>query len=217
MIQSLDALILAAAAAPIVPVLVVDRIDDAAPLAAALSDGGITIAEVTLRTPDALDVLKEMKRAGTGLLVGMGTVLSAEDARRSVDAGADFLVSPGMTPALLAGLGGAKALMIPGIATASEAMAASEAGFSLLKLFPATVAGGVAALKAFAGPLPDLRFMPTGGVTEANAADFVALPNVVAAGGSWIATPIDLAAGDWAAISTKAAHVLDGIRRSKRI
>ncbi len=215
MIQSLDALIRAAAAAPIVPVLVVGRISDAAPLAEALLEGGITIAEVTLRTPDAIAVLKEMKRVGAGLHVGMGTVLSADDAARSFDAGADFLVSPGLTPTLLAGLGEAHARLIPGVATASEAMAASEAGFSVLKLFPANVAGGIAALKAFAGPLPHLRFMPTGGVTESNAADFVMLPNVVAAGGSWIVTPQDLSSGDWAGVRAKALRVLESIRLAK--
>ncbi len=215
MTQLLGALLKAAETAPIVPVLVIDRIADAAPLAAALAEGGITIAEVTLRTPDAISVLKEMKRAEPRLLVGMGTVLSGDDAARSMDAGADFLVSPGMTPALLTGLGDARAIMIPGVATASEAMAASEAGFSLLKLFPATVAGGVAALKAYAGPLPHLRFMPTGGVTEANAADFVSLPNVVAAGGSWIATAADLESGDWKAVREKANRVLDAIQRAR--
>lgn len=215
MTQVLGALLKAAETAPIVPVLVIDRIADAAPLAAALAEGGISIAEVTLRTADAIKVLKEMKRAEPRLLVGMGTVLSGGDAARSVDAGADFLVSPGMTPNLLAGLGDARAIMIPGVATASEAMAASEAGFSLLKLFPATVAGGVAALKAYAGPLPHLRFMPTGGVTEANAAEFVSLPNVVAAGGSWIATTADLESGDWKAVREKANRVLEAIRQTR--
>lgn len=213
--QSLARLIKAAEAAPIVPVLVVDKVADAAPLARALAQGGITIAEVTLRTTDAIEVLKAMKRAEPDLIVGMGTVLKPDDASKSIDAGADFLVSPGMTPRLLEGLGKACSILIPGVATASEAMAAGEAGFSVLKLFPATVAGGVAALKAFAGPLPHLRFMPTGGITETNAADFVGLPNVIAAGGSWIATPADLAAGDWSAVRMKAARVLQAIQHAR--
>jgi len=207
----LKSLVEAASKAPIVPVLVVDRIEMAAPLARALVDGGLTIAEVTLRTPSGLAVIEEMKSAEPGLKVGAGTVLTEADVDNALSAGSDFLVSPGMSPKLLAGLGNRRRLMIPGIATASEAMSRHEEGFDLLKLFPATIAGGVGALKALAGPLPHLRFMPTGGITEADAGKYVALPNVVAVGGSWIATGADIAAEDWKGISAKARKALAAI------
>ncbi|MEH6696188.1 MAG: bifunctional 4-hydroxy-2-oxoglutarate aldolase/2-dehydro-3-deoxy-phosphogluconate aldolase [Hyphomonas sp.] len=207
----LKSLVEAASKAPIVPVLVVDRIEMAAPLARALVDGGLTIAEVTLRTPSGLAVIEEMKSAEPGLKVGAGTVLTEADVDNALSAGSDFLVSPGMSPKLLAGLGNRRRLMIPGVATASEAMSRHEEGFDLLKLFPATIAGGVGALKAIAGPLPHLRFMPTGGITEADAGKYVALPNVVAVGGSWIATGADIAAEDWKGISAKARKALAAI------
>jgi len=207
----LKSLVEAASTAPIVPVLVVDRIEMAAPLARALVDGGLTIAEVTLRTPSGLAVIEEMKSAEPGLKVGAGTVLTEADVDSALSAGSDFLVSPGMSPKLLAGLGNRRRLMIPGVATASEAMSRHEEGFDLLKLFPATIAGGVGALKAIAGPLPHLRFMPTGGITEADAGKYVALPNVVAVGGSWIATGADIAAEDWKGISAKARKALAAI------
>lgn len=207
----LKSLVEAASKAPIVPVLVVDRIEMAAPLARALVDGGLTIAEVTLRTPSGLAVIEEMKSAEPGLKVGAGTVLTEADVDNALSAGSDFLVSPGMSPKLLAGLGNRRRLMIPGVATASEAMSRHEEGFDLLKLFPATIAGGVGALKALAGPLPHLRFMPTGGITEADAGKYVALPNVVAVGGSWIATGADIAAEDWKGISAKARKALAAI------
>jgi 2-dehydro-3-deoxyphosphogluconate aldolase / (4S)-4-hydroxy-2-oxoglutarate aldolase len=204
----LKSLVEAASKAPIVPVLVVDHIEVAAPLARALVDGGLTIAEVTLRTPSGLGVIEEMKTAEPGLKVGAGTVLTETDAENALSAGSDFLVSPGMSPRLLAGLGGRRRLMIPGVASASEAMARHEEGFDLLKLFPASIVGGVAALKAMGAPLPHLRFMPTGGITENDVANYLALPNVFAAGGSWIATSADIAAQDWKGISAKARAAL---------
>lgn len=207
----LRSLVEAANKAPIVPVLVVDRIEIAAHLARALVDGGLTIAEVTLRTPSGLAVIEEMKSAEPGLKIGAGTVLTETDAENALAAGADFLVAPGMSPKLLAGLGGHRRLMIPGVATASEAMARHEDGFDLLKLFPASIAGGVSALKALGAPLPHLRFMPTGGITEADVGKYLALPNVFAAGGSWIATGADIAAEDWKGISAKARKALAAI------
>ncbi len=204
----LSKLVEAASRAPIVPVLVVDEVRHAAALAHALADGGLTIAEVTLRTASGLAVINAMKAAEPRLLVGAGTVLTGEDAQSSLDAGADFLVSPGMSPALLADLGQHRRLMIPGVGTASEAMTRHEEGFDLLKLFPASVAGGIPALKALAGPLPHLRFMPTGGISAKDAADYLALPNVVAIGGSWMATGSDVAHENWAEISRKCAEAL---------
>ncbi|MEZ5955241.1 MAG: bifunctional 4-hydroxy-2-oxoglutarate aldolase/2-dehydro-3-deoxy-phosphogluconate aldolase [Hyphomonas sp.] len=204
----LSRLVEAAKAAPIVPVLVVEEVAHAAPLAKALEDGGLTIAEVTLRTPAGLAVIEAMKTAAPGLQVGAGTVLNAADVKGSLDAGADFLVSPGMSPGLLSALGDNRRLMIPGVVTPSEAMARHEEGFDLLKLFPASIAGGVPALKAFAGPLPHLRFMPTGGIGAKDAGDYLALPNVLAVGGSWIATGEDVLHGNWANISVKARDAL---------
>jgi 2-dehydro-3-deoxyphosphogluconate aldolase/(4S)-4-hydroxy-2-oxoglutarate aldolase len=211
MTTPLSALKRAAAKAPIVPVLVVASVEEAAPLAKALLDGGLTIAEVTLRTPAGVAAIEAMKKAAPSLLVGAGTVLTGEDVSNSLNAGADFLVSPGMSPGLLAALGANKSLMIPGVGTASEAMSRNEEGFEMLKLFPASVAGGVPALKALAGPLPHLQFMPTGGVSADNAGDYLALPNVVAVGGSWIATKADMDAGNWAGITEKAKAALRAV------
>jgi len=208
----LSGLLEAAAKAPIVPVLVVPSVDQAAPLAKALADGGLTIAEVTLRTPAGIGAIEAMKRAVPELLVGAGTVLTGEDVRASLDAGADFLVSPGMSPGLLKTLGPAQKLMIPGVATASEAMSRNEEGFDLLKLFPASIAGGIPALKALGAPLPHLKFMPTGGIGEKDAGDYLALPNVVAVGGSWIATKDDVTSGNWSGIAEKARKALSAVR-----
>jgi len=203
----------AADRAPVVPVLVVGSVDHAAPLAKALLDGGLTIAEVTLRTPVGVRVIEAMKKAAPELLVGAGTVLNGADVRSSLDAGADFLVSPGMSPGLLEALGPGRGLMIPGVATASEAMSRYEEGFELLKLFPANIAGGIPALKALGAPLPHLKFMPTGGVSAENAGEYLALPNVFAVGGSWIATRDDAEAGRWDAIAAKAREALRSIGR----
>lgn len=211
MSSSLDDLKAAARKAPIVPVLVVPDVASAGPLASALVEGGLTIAEVTLRTPSALQVIEEMKRACPELIVGAGTVLTGEDVKNSLNAGSDFLVSPGMSPRLLDALGDHKDITIPGVATASEAMTRYEEGFGMLKLFPAAIAGGVAALKALSGPLPHLQFMPTGGVSADNAGEYLALPNVVAVGGSWIATEKDVTSGAWADIASKAKTALNAI------
>lgn len=204
-IQRLDA---AAKEAPIVPVLVMDAAASSAPLAHALEAAGIKIVEVTLRTADGLKAIEAMRTAAPGLIVGAGTVLSGRDVDAALDAGAEFLVSPGMSPALRAALGGREQLMIPGVATASEAMARSEEGFRRLKLFPASIAGGIPALKALAGPLPHLKFMPTGGITETEVADYLRQPNVYAVGGSWIAGQTDIAEGNWSKITDTARRLL---------
>lgn len=211
MTASLTELRAAAKRAPIVPVLVVPDASSAVPLANALADGGLTIAEVTLRTKSGLAVIEAMKKARPDLIVGAGTVLTAQDVTDSVNAGADFLVSPGMSAGLLEALGSYKTMMIPGIATASEAMSRHEEGFEMLKLFPAAVAGGVAALKSLAGPLPHLSFMPTGGISASDAGDYLALPNVVAVGGSWIASEKDVVAGAWDDIAAKARKALAAV------
>lgn len=189
-------------AASVIPVLEVERLEDAAPLARALEAGGLRVVELTLRTKAALDALGEMKRAAPALVVGMGTIRTGADVERSLAAGADFLVSPGASAALLRAMDGTPSL--PGVATASEAMAAVEAGFRALKFFPAEPAGGAAYLKSLAGPLPDIVFCPTGGITPERAADYFALPNVSCVGGTWIATRAMIAKGDWAGVEANA-------------
>lgn len=189
--------------APIVPVLTVKAVEHAAPLAEALWRGGLRSAEVTLRTPVALDVIKAMKAAVPDLIVGAGTICSEGDVDAALKAGADFLVSPGAGPELLKALVQHNGVVLPGVATASEAMARFEEGFGVLKFFPAEAAGGAPFLKSLAGPLPHIDFMPTGGVKPHNAGDYLALPNVIAAGGTWLASADEMAAGAWDKIEAK--------------
>lgn len=191
-------------AASVIPVLEVADLETAAPLATALSAGGLRVVELTLRTPCALEALGEMRTAAPNLIVGMGTIRTEHDIERSLEAGAAFLVSPGASSALLAALGRAGAPSLPGVATASEAMTAIEAGFRSMKFFPAEPAGGIAYLKALAGPLPDAVFCPTGGISAERAPDYIALPNVACVGGSWIATKQMIQAKDWDAITDNA-------------
>ena len=172
-------------AAPVVPVIVLDDIDAAAPLADALVKGGLPALEVTLRTPNALAIIKEM--AGIeGAFVGSGTVRNKKQIEQSIDAGATFMVSPGAPSTLLADAEAYDVPLLPGVSTATEAMAAADAGYSYLKLFPAEAVGGAKLLKSFASPLPDLKFCPTGGVSPENALNYLSLPNVVCVGGSWV-------------------------------
>ena len=196
--------------AGVVPVLTISRAEQAVPLARALKAGGLDVLEVTLRTDCALEAIQRMQEADTGCLVGAGTVLNEGDVDAAYKAGADFLVSPGVSPALVPALAEFDGPAIPGVATASEAIARLDEGFSIQKFFPAGPAGGPAFLKALAGPLPGIRFMPTGGVTLSNAQDYLALPNILAVGGSWMASSAMLAEQDWAAITGKAeaAHAL---------
>lgn len=191
--------------APVVPVLVVDDATQAAPLARALVAGGLRALEVTLRTPAALDVIRAMAEAAPAAIVGAGTLLSPEDVRAAKAAGARFGVSPGATDALFDATAEQGLPFLPGVATPSEAMRAAERGFDIVKFFPAEANGGVATLKAWASPLARLRFCPTGGVSAANAPDYLALPNVVCVGGSWVADKALAAAGDWSRIQERAA------------
>ncbi|MCH8488390.1 MAG: bifunctional 4-hydroxy-2-oxoglutarate aldolase/2-dehydro-3-deoxy-phosphogluconate aldolase [Oceanicaulis sp.] len=192
-------------AASVIPVLAVKRMDDAAALARALADGGLRVIELTLRTDIALDAMKAMQDAAPDLIVGMGTIRTPQQARASAQAGAAFLVSPGLTRQLGEAMLESGLPCLPGVATASEAMAAVEQGFEVLKFFPAEPAGGIAYLRALEGPLPDIRFCPTGSIGRDKAPDYLALSNVVCVGGSWIATSADIAAGDWSAIARNAA------------
>jgi len=186
--------------APVIPVLVVETLAEAAPLARALAGGGLKVLEVTLRSACALDAIAVMAEAAPDAIVGAGTVLNAADVADCKAAGARFAVSPGATPDLLDAAERAELPLLPGAATASEVMALLARGYDTLKFFPAEPAGGIAMLKALGGPLPQVRFCPTGGIAAANAAAYLALPNVLCVGGSWVAPKPALAAGDWARI-----------------
>lgn len=189
--------------APIVPVLVVEDVASARPLAEALVSGGLPMLEVTLRTPAALDVIREMAGVEGGI-VGAGTLLTPADVAAAVDAGARFGVSPGATPRLIDACAEAGLPLLPGAATASEVMTLLEAGFTLAKFFPAEAIGGAAALKGIGAPIPQVKFCPTGGVNPKNAHDYLSLSNVVCAGGSWVAPGNLVASGDWAGIEALA-------------
>jgi 2-dehydro-3-deoxyphosphogluconate aldolase/(4S)-4-hydroxy-2-oxoglutarate aldolase len=188
-----------AAMAPVIPVLVIEDAAHARPLAEALASGGLPVLEVTLRTAAAAQAIREMTRV-PGVIVGAGTVVTPADARIARAAGAEFAVSPGATDTLLDACEHDDLPLLPGAATASEAMALLARGYDMLKFFPAEPAGGAAALKAMGGPLPQIAFCPTGGVSAANAPDYLALPTVPCVGGSWVAPGPLVAAGDWSAI-----------------
>jgi len=191
-------------AASVIPVLEVAALDAAAPLAGALAAGGLRVAELTLRTDCALEALAAMREAAPDLIVGMGTIRTPGDVERSLAAGAAFLVSPGADARLLSALADSGAPALPGVATASEAMTAAAAGHCAMKFFPAEPAGGIAYLKSLAGPLPDIAFCPTGGISAERAPDYLALSNVACVGGSWIASKAMIAGGEWDAITANA-------------
>ena len=180
--------------APVVPVLIIEDEAQAAPLARALVAGGLHALEVTLRTPAALDCIRRIAGEVEGAVVGAGTITTAQARQSAADAGARFGVSPGLIDG--ESVDGALPLL-PGIATASELMRGMRAGFTHFKLFPANVVGGPAALKAFASPFPQATFCPTGGVDAKNASDYLALPNVICVGGSWVAPADAIRAGEW--------------------
>ena len=188
------------AAGPVMPVVVIDDPAMAVPLARALVAGGIRAIEITLRTPGALEAVRAIADDVPDAIPGVGTVLTAAGLDAALAAGARFAISPGATPALLAAARAGGLPYIPAIATASELMAAMEAGFSVCKFFPAAQAGGVEALKSLAGPFPHARFCPTGGIDAASAPAYLALPSVVCVGGSWIAPRAAIAAGDFTTI-----------------
>ncbi|MCV6584107.1 MAG: bifunctional 4-hydroxy-2-oxoglutarate aldolase/2-dehydro-3-deoxy-phosphogluconate aldolase [Marinibacterium sp.] len=189
--------------APIVPVLVLDDAAHAAPLARALIAGGLPALEVTLRTPAALDAIRAMAQVPGGV-VGAGTLITPDDVRAAKAAGAQFGVSPGATDALIAACEAEDLPLLPGAATATEAMGLLARGYDMLKFFPAEASGGAPALRAIGAPLPQIGFCPTGGVSPANARSYLDLPNVVCAGGSWVAPKDRMQAGDWAGIETLA-------------
>ncbi|MCW2879852.1 MAG: 2-dehydro-3-deoxy-phosphogluconate aldolase [Sphaerisporangium sp.] len=192
--------------APVVPVVVIDDVETAVPLARALVAGGLPVIEVTLRTPCALDAIGRIAAEVPDAVIGAGTVRSPADVRACVEAGARFLVSPGGTPGLVDAMLDSGVPFLAGAATASEVMALAERGLTELKFFPAGPAGGVAYLKALAGPIPEVRFCPTGGIRLETAPEYLALPNVGCVGGTWL-TPADaLASGDYARIEKLASE-----------
>jgi 2-dehydro-3-deoxyphosphogluconate aldolase / (4S)-4-hydroxy-2-oxoglutarate aldolase len=197
---------------PVIPVIVLHRVQDAVPMARALVEGGVKVLEVTLRTPAALACIEAIAREVPEAIVGAGTLRGAADAQAAKDAGSRFAVSPGYTAALGAACRDAGLPLLPGVATASEVMAAMADGLQFLKFFPATAAGGIPMLKALAGPFPDIAFCPTGGITVETAPQFLALPNVKVCGGSWLTPQAAVDAGDWAQITrlAKAASALRG-------
>lgn len=191
----------------VLPVVALSHADQAVPLARALLAGGIDAIEVTLRHPCALEAMARVAAEVPDMALGAGTLLEADDVARVMRAGARFGLSPGNTPALLGAALAAGLPLVPGVMTPSEVMACRSQGFRLMKLFPAAQAGGLAMLRALAGPLPDVRFCPTGGVSEDAAAALLAEPNVALVGGSWLAPLADIEAGRWSDISERARRV----------
>jgi 2-dehydro-3-deoxyphosphogluconate aldolase/(4S)-4-hydroxy-2-oxoglutarate aldolase len=187
--------------AVVIPVLTIERFEDAVPLARALVAGGVRVLEVTLRTPVAMPAAQAIISSVPEAVVGIGTILNADDLARAEALGAVFGISPGATPDLLEAAAASALPFAPGIATASELMQALAHGFNLAKFFPAEQSGGIKALRALAGPFPDARFCPTGGIGEANAAAWLAEPNVFAVGGSWLCPAADIRSGNWAGIT----------------
>ncbi len=192
--------------AGILPVITVDSVEQGQRIADALLEGGLTALELTLRTPAALATIEALKKALPDIVIGAGTVLDEAQIRQSVDAGADFLVTPGTPPALAEALARAPIPAVPGGATPTEFMSLLARGFRCCKLFPASAVGGLAMLKGLAGPLGQLKLCPTGGISESNAAEFLAQPNVLCIGGSWMVPKDWLAAGDWARVRESAAR-----------
>ena len=192
------------ALAPVIPVITVEHIDHAVPLARALCAGGLRVLEVTLRTPAALPAIEAMRKAVPDAVVGVGTLARPGDVVTAANAGAQFGVSPGLTAEMAAAARAASFPMLPGIMTPTELLAGLGWGYDTFKLFPAQQAGGIGMLKALGAPFPEVVFCPTGGISRATAPDFLALPNVACVGGSWVAPADKIRAGDWAAIEALA-------------
>jgi len=199
-------------ASPVIPVIAIDDINHAVPLAKALVAGGIRVLEVTLRTEHGLPAIRAIAEQVPQAIVGVGTLTQPDEFAAARDAGAVFGVSPGLTPSLIQAARTSGLPLLPGVMTPSEVMTAREAGFRQLKLFPAVPAGGVGMLNAIAGPLPDMMFCPTGGISQETAAQFLACNNVACVGGSWLTPKDALQAGDWTRITAlaRAASALRG-------
>jgi 2-dehydro-3-deoxyphosphogluconate aldolase/(4S)-4-hydroxy-2-oxoglutarate aldolase len=203
-------------AARVVPVLTIDRVEDAVPLARALVKGGVRTLEVTLRTPVAVQAAKAIIADVPDAIVGIGTILNADDLARAEALGARFGISPGATPELLKAAAASRLPFAPGIATASELMAALAYGFELAKFFPAEPSGGIKALRALAGPFPQAKFCPTGGIGEANTSAWLSETNVVAVGGSWLCPPAEIRSGNWAGITAICERSMKSLKGDPR-
>lgn len=191
---------------PVMPVMVINKLEMAVPLAQALVSGGLKVLEITLRTPVALEAIRRIKAEVPGAIVGAGTIINTRTLEQALEAGAEFIVSPGITESLLTAALQSGTPLLPGVTTPSEVMHLLDYGITAMKFFPAEAAGGIPMLKSIGGPLPQVTFCPTGGVTPKNAPDYLALPNVACVGGSWMA-PADLVdAGNWAEIARRAAE-----------
>lgn len=197
---------------PIVPVLVINKVDDALPIAEALLNAGIKVLEVTLRTPSALDVINKIATELPEAIVGSGTVTNKELLQQSYDAGAKFAISPGLTEDLLKAGNERKISLIPGISSISEMMDAIDHGYDHLKFFPAEASGGVKAIKSIAGPFPDVTFCPTGGININNIRDYLALPNVACCGGSWLVSDKIVEEKNWSEITKLATQALAHVK-----
>ncbi|WP_193174836.1 2-dehydro-3-deoxy-phosphogluconate aldolase [Oricola nitratireducens] len=199
--QNTDALLPIMTGQAVIPVIVLDDAKDAVPLARALVAGGLPAIEITLRTDAALESIRRVAAEVPDAVVGAGTILNARQFDQAVEAGSKFIVSPGLSPELIDAAEGGPVPLLPGAVTASEIMAALEEGYCLLKFFPAEQAGGAAYLKSLSSPFGAVKFCPTGGVSAANATDYLSLPNVLCVGGSWVAPKDAVMAGDWARIT----------------
>ena len=201
------------AAGPVVPVLVINDVEKAVPLAKALMEGGIKVLEVTLRTPAAIDVIKRIAQEVPDSLIGAGTVTNAQQLKAVVEAGAKFAISPGMTADLLKAGMESEIPLIPGISSTSDLMKGKDAGYTHMKFFPAEASGGVKAIKSISGPFPDVTFCPTGGIGPNNYNDYLALNNVKCVGGSWLAPDDAIESGDWARITQLAKEAVAGAKQ----
>ena len=201
------------AAGPVVPVLVINDVEKAVPLAKALMEGGIKVLEVTLRTPAAIDVIKRIAQEVPDSLIGAGTVTNAQQLKAVVEAGAKFSISPGMTADLLKAGMDSEIPLIPGISSTSDLMKGKDAGYTHMKFFPAEASGGVKAIKSISGPFPDVTFCPTGGIGPNNYNDYLALNNVKCVGGSWLAPDDAIESGDWARITQLAKEAVAGAKQ----
>jgi len=199
--------------AVVIPVLTIEKVEHAVPLAKALVAGGVRTLEVTLRTDAAAEAAKAIVAEVPDAIVGIGTILNVDDLARAKALGAKFGISPGLTPDLLKAAAAGDLPFAPGIATASELMQALAYGFDLVKFFPAEQAGGIKALRALAGPFPNVRFCPTGGIGDANAATWLAEPNVLCVGGSWVCPPAEIRAGNWAGITAMCDSAMKSLKR----
>ncbi|MAI91512.1 bifunctional 4-hydroxy-2-oxoglutarate aldolase/2-dehydro-3-deoxy-phosphogluconate aldolase [Ponticaulis sp.] len=196
----------------VVPVLTIESVADAVPLAEALMKGGLDVIEVTLRTAASLDAIKEIASSGLDVFVGAGTITCGSDVGAALKAGSEFLVTPATPDFLVQDLAEFPGLVVPGVATPTEALKLYDQGFDTLKFFPAEPYGGAATLKGLSAPLPNINFMPTGGVKPETMANYLKLPNVVAVGGSWLATDKDIKAGNWDQITALAQTASDAVK-----